>query len=130
MTKSQYEQLNKNHEIMVLWLNGKKIQVKRTNVLDDTWTDFIGTDPSFDSTVWEWRVKPEPKLRPWKPEEVPVGALVILECRKLKGIILSIDLTCGTVLIGKHELPISELHTDLKHSLDGGKTWHPCGVLE
>lgn len=80
----------------------------------------------------------EPRLRPWKPEEVPVGALI-----KYKDVV--------AVLSFKNEIgfgfvsftPDVTGNADarcwsygdvyegtISHSTDGGKTWHPCGAEE
>lgn len=90
----------------------------------------------FDGTV-EYRIKPERTLRPWKPEEVPVGCLLRDEWGKAvlthtEGIgdmlcICAPD-TSSTepwrkwYVVQAHDIP------SLMHSLDGGKTWKPCGV--
>jgi hypothetical protein len=79
------------------------------------------------------RIKPEPKLRPWKPEEVPVGALY-----KWNGHVSVILAVCDNALkFVDHEGDINGNFLDRgciskksEHSLDGGKTWLPCGVLE
>lgn len=87
------------------------------------------TDPLFDNSTY--RIKPEPKYRPWKPEEVPVGAMIrgtsYTTTRYLiVGITKDKKLLFGT---GAEQELNGELET-YEHSLDHGKTWQPCGVLE
>ena len=55
------------------YAEGKKIQCLCSN---SEWDDL--DDPRFseDPSI-KYRVKPEPKWRMWKPEEVPVGAMAM-----------------------------------------------------
>ena len=81
----------------------------------------------------DFRIKPTPTLRPWRPEEVPVGAIIsgnnltsnsmlIVECVGSGGV--------NIVRFGRvDKIPFVEL-TDFSYSLDHGKTWLPCGVME
>lgn len=85
-----------------------------------------------------YRIKPQPKLRPWKPEEVPVGA--ILKGNGFKCIISWAEINklgypCmggsdGTPQGRQWTLDYACTDADLLHSTDGGKTWLPCGVME
>lgn len=110
---------------------GKKIEAK----------SFNGWYPC-DELNWlchhsSYRIKPESKLRPWKPNEVPVGALINLDDRKVINgmyIIVACD-NIGIVYSNTAALP-SLIKTEYKdiinntYSLDQGKTWLPCGVIE
>lgn len=62
----------------------------------------------------------EPKLRPWKPEEVPLGAQRRFVGTKLRWLITN----------DGDENAIKDWFKNCEHSTDGGKTWHPCGVIE
>jgi len=75
---------------------------------------------------WGWddtqyRIKPIATIRPWIADEVPVGGQIrnkaIPEYRWL--IDRTADLTVRNEWLERHE-----------HSIDGGKTWLPCGVME
>lgn len=80
----------------------------------------------------------EPKMRPWKVEEVPVGALYRDKRLKISVIIL------GAIIRSKYPIQFLDYTNDFmltgdgldsalayrEHSTDGGKTWHPCGVME
>jgi hypothetical protein len=82
----------------------------------------------------EFRIKPEVKLRAWKASEVPVGA--IIRSGKLRSLITAVDEAEGIVYGGykPHEmrpLRVSELFDSCyEYSIDGGKTFAPCGVKE
>jgi len=89
---------------------------------------------------YEYRIKPEPKYRPWTAEEVPVGALLhrLFEPNKITVIL---GTTSDKVILSgpapAGSLFINDLFTyhgghngdRVEHSLDHGKTWLPCGVL-
>lgn len=95
------------------------------------WYDCL--HPDFEDNGAQWRIKPEPKYRPWKPEEVPVGA-----CVKAKGhlsarsMILSVnpDASDSCVSSVDNQYALDYLLKSMEYSTDNGKTWQPCGVLE
>jgi hypothetical protein len=114
--------------IIQAYAEGKDVQV-----FDGCqWHDLSKPSPAFEGL--EYRIKPEPKLRPWKPEEVPVGALIrhkatwsgirmMIVCAWNNGIKAhdsgdGIQLSFGGAL------------ESYEHSTDGGKTYLPCGILE
>lgn len=81
------------------------------------------------------RIKPEHKLRPWRPEEVPVGASIRQNIYlNLPSLILCVNSRHVSVAWFSpvtREISFTDLVIDKwEHSLDHGKTWHPCGVLE
>lgn len=85
------------------------------------------------------RIKQEPKLRPWRADEVPVGALIrFAKNSSINGkyLILASD-TSGIVYCNTSDISTPSLIkgkysslVDYEHSLDHGKTWQPCGVVE
>jgi hypothetical protein len=93
----------------------------------------------FSISISSRQIKPEPKLRPWRPEEVPIGAL-------LKGIpdhdkadymavvmitgIFGAWITYNSLSDIKSISAYEALDAGLLHSVDGGKTWARCGFLE
>jgi hypothetical protein len=113
---------------------GKTIQYKPVFEPELRWID-IPIDYEF--VVYKpqnLRIKPESKLRPWKPEEVPVGALLRFKgCKNLPTLILNIS-TKGNISWINNEVIVSRsceyLHLEAEHSLDHGVTWKPCGVME
>src|ERR1017187_3784740 len=87
----------------------------------------------------EFRIKPTPTLRAWRPEEVPVGALIrrndIDFCSNPVALILArrgawLHFMCPETakLI---EVTVNNIvdNNNYSHSLDQGLTWFPCGVL-
>lgn len=78
-------------------------------------------DPGWDWDRMFYRVKPEPKLRPWKPEEVPLGAW-------MRGIDSDNQRWMLTNSMNEDRRREWLLHN--QHSTDQGKTWLPCGVEE
>lgn len=81
-----------------------------------------------------YRIRPQPKLRPWKPEEVPVGALVTYksyEPSTCRGIIMHVNGSkVWTTFDTEVDKDLDFMLSKYVHSLDGGKTWKPCGVEE
>jgi len=95
------------------------------------WHD-IGKDESFQlCEPMYYRIKPEKKLRAWKPEEVPIGAIARLVPERKERFLIIASLSC-TIYIGLDDKNITYDHALRKyeHSLDHGKTWLPCGVEE
>ncbi|MDE2105426.1 MAG: hypothetical protein KGL39_49825 [Patescibacteria group bacterium] len=94
------------------------------------WKDNYNLCLNEDFTLY--RRKPQPKLRPWKPEEVPVGA--IWRTPSQRCLIMAVNSDNFVVMadsrdpkVGLYEIRL--LQTG-EYSLDYGKTWQPCGVLE
>ena len=122
--------------------DGKTIQH-----LCNGWEDLESVN--FSYTPETYRIKPEPKLRPWKPEEVPVGAQFRLSTYKPDKVFEIVGSgVAGNEVFSAPALFLSYREdawvpgtyyylTDCitstgkpEHSLDRGKTWQPCGVLE
>jgi len=81
-----------------------------------------------DDPYWTWgndtknyRIKPTAKVRPWTADEVPLGAWMRdVSKQDYRWLIF----TSGNDDIRKNWL------TECEHSIDNGKTWLPCGVVE
>ena len=81
----------------------------------------------------------EPRLRPWRSEEVPLGAAISLRsgvCDYGAASILSVHgnrvFFVGVTEVGEPGVTLrslQELFKNWSHSTDGGKNWLPCGVL-
>jgi hypothetical protein len=102
---------------------GKTVQYLASN---SEWVN-LGIVNMESCLVSRLRIKPTPKLRPWKPEEVPVGAVVL---HKETGSRMLIEGTHNEVAFmrtGSYSL--QALLNDWLYSIDFGKTWHPCGVM-
>ena len=120
--------------IIQAWADGKTIQWRETPT-SSQWHDYSNKGScNFSGSADEYRIKPEPKLRAWKPEEVPVGALY--KWQNHVAVILSVadgQKLCFLDRCGKitwNFLDAGVMCEESKHSLDGGKTWFPCGVME
>jgi len=117
--------------VIQAYAEGKEVEWKSTQGWKFT------PDPCLTDAI-EYRIKPEPKLRPWKREEVPVSALM-----RTKTAFIGCDyprVILGTTSRGTVQFPgddnvirsddLQECFDLREHSIDGGKTWLPCGVLE
>ena len=91
-------------------------------------------NPQWDWAYFDYRVAAEPKLRPWRMEEVPVGALIRDKSKTYKSVIVECNeyyIFTGNDRSWEFGKPVSD--ADLMQqecSRDGGATWQPCGVLE
>jgi hypothetical protein len=95
------------------------------------WYDYTESGSIDLSVVRERRIKPSaPQFRPWTAEEVPVGAQIRnkLATQKERTLILAVDVEGLRGLDWNESL--AECFHNNEHSLDGGKTWLPCGIQE
>lgn len=109
--------------VMLGWANGKIIQWRRRdqNEWHEIYIDSPGINFSWDWDEFQYRIKPEPKLRPWTADEVPLGAWFRPKHRTWdRSLIAWVSCEADRVL----------WLDEREHSLDGGKTWLPCGVEE
>ena len=103
--------------VMQAFVDGIPIQCAERHNLK--WGDSL-------SPVWNWnnftyRIKPTLKLRPWTPDEVPLGA-------QLRSIMdPSRRWLAGNTGSDDDRMKLLERN---EYSIDGGKEWKPCGVLE
>jgi len=101
--------------VMQAYVDGKEVQFR----VDDGWKGtFI--------PLWQWhtedyRIKPTATLRPWTADEVPLGMQARnREHPKTRWLI---DRTSS-------EENRIDWCKNYEYSIDGGKTWLPCGVVE
>jgi hypothetical protein len=105
--------------VMIAYANGKKIGTRPRR----------STEPLLGILyvpTWNWEQKdycviPDPTYRPWTADEVPLGAWI--RCKKTPH---------DRHLLGwVSDQTDRELWLDEReYSIDGGKTWLPCGVVE
>lgn len=111
---------------------GKIIQFRSKS--NDNWYD---SDNLSFTDDYCYRIKPSPTYRPWKPEEVPVGALLRKKDAKHFDVFLITGRTMfeGIAYIyaepwfNGNEPVTSERMMQFEHSIDNGKTWLPCFLV-
>jgi hypothetical protein len=110
--------------IMEAYLDGYEIQRcgKHWNPKESLKPDWCDTDePCWDFDNCDYRIKPTAKLRPWTADEVPLGMQARnREHPKTRWLI---DRTSS-------EENRIDWCKNYEYSIDGGKTWLPCGVVE
>lgn len=114
---------------------GKKVEYRVAP--DEPWFDMTKEPlPDWfrnDQKDYEWRIKPESKLRPWRPEEVPVGALIRGTIGgMLTSMILAVD-SEKVYFAGLSGITFNFIDAGMmgcSYSTDAGKTWKQCGVYE
>jgi hypothetical protein len=118
------EQLKRAGEVMIAAAQKKPLQLKGKD--DTEWSDSEGGEHlEWNWNGFDYRIKPTKTLRPWKPEEVPVGAQ--LKQGGTRWLIVGADSSGMVRFSTEGNLHTSKL-SGYTHSADGGKTWHPCGV--
>tara|TARA_R110000868_G_scaffold71743_4_gene209809 strand:- start:360 stop:719 length:360 start_codon:yes stop_codon:yes gene_type:complete len=105
--------------VITAFAEGKDIEIR----IDDHWHLVVETTWGRDA---DYRIKPSPVLRPWRPEEVPVGAVVTRKSTPLqRRIIMGIEMDGNPMLGGYGNIHSSALLENW--ILADGK---PCGVME
>jgi len=101
--------------IMQAFVDGKEVE----HWYYEMWVKIHVPRWNWDKT--EYRIKPTPVLRPWTADEVPLGAWMRMKSdREYRFLISNTESFSGR----EHWLK------DFEHSIDGGKTWKECGVME
>jgi hypothetical protein len=110
------EQTKEAIRIMQAFVDGKEVISMTTPAV------------TTDNPSWNWAndisaysIKPTPTFRPWTADEVPLGAWMRMKSdREYRFLISNTESFSGR----EHWLK------DFEHSIDGGKTWKECGVME
>jgi len=95
----------------------------------NTWTEGTGCNCGTLLADTGWELYTEPKLRPFRMEEVPLGAWLTMEGKAGRYLITGakeVDL----VISGIGGISYMHARDTCKLSTDGGVTWQPCGVEE
>ena len=121
---------------------GKKIQFNPGvgGQSDGAWQEMVEGEHLRRFVDWMprcFRIKPTPKLRAWKPEEVPVGARYRAKnetqfCALITGF-TPYGVSSSVENAGPNDngtIPFDYMLRHYEHSIDGGKTWLLCGVME
>jgi hypothetical protein len=103
--------------IMQAFVHGKELQVLNPV---GKWESVYFPRWNWDNT--EYRIKPTATLRPWTADEVPLGCQ--LRHKSYNPDHRSLITTSGHTTLREGWL------NEYEHSIDGGKTWLHCGVVE
>lgn len=117
MTRQEWKE---RLHLIQAFAEGKRVQ----KLLAKGWTDMDG-EPCFDADIKNYRIAQEPTYRPWKPEEVPVGAVVR---HKDNSIVRHVIVACTNDIVwtgpsARYSLPNMLANWTMA---DGS----PCGVKE
>ena len=122
------EQAREAAAVMLAWADWNEVECKRKT--NTSWTiPITNQEYNFDWNVFDYRIKPTKTLRPWTADEVPLGAWLRHSKQGRKAIIIDVTFDQQIGIHGSYFSPRFVLE-NCEHSLDGGKTWLPCGVEE
>ena len=105
-------------KVMEAYVDGKEVEAQRP-IAGSCWIP--ASEPRWDWFNCIYRIKPTPVLRPWTADEVPLGAWM-----RFKKVIDDRSILAWTSTQRDRDIWLSER----EHSIDGGKNWLPCGVVE
>lgn len=134
MSKSLFKEAQDKALVMQAFAAGYTIESKSKE--SNNWQE--DHFPSWNWEEYDYRVKAKKKWRPWKAEEVPVGAVLKLKAGYKNRYTISglwednrqeKIIQLGPPCVEGPMTPKKALEHWL-HSLDFGKTWQPCGVEE
>ena len=118
------EQTKEAIRVMQAYVDGNEVEFKWGSM------DWNSTDkPEWNWSAYDYRIKPTPVLRPWTADEVPLGAWMRHSGQGWKAIIIDVTFDQQIGIHGSYFSP-QFVFAYCEHSLDGGKTWKPCGVEE
>ena len=129
-------------EAALAWAQGKMVEAKHKTLLCGEWTIVEPAGKECFHTYsagifgdcahkYQFRLAPVPtakEWRPWTAEEVPVGGQVRYKNNKQSIRMLIVSNVQPYFLGEKSFWTLEELFCLMQHSIDGGKTWLPCGV--
>lgn len=109
-------------------------EIIQTRTKNEGWKDESYLD--WNCPIECYRIKPTiAYYRPWKVEEIPIGCIVRSKKRadefnEFMLVEMVVGRTETNVYIGHgNSLKLIELFDRYEHSIDNGKTWLPCGIL-
>ncbi len=133
MSLSLFKEAQDKALVMQAFANGQTIESKSKE--SNNWQeDYF---PSWNWEEYDYQVKAKKKWRPFEnSKEVPIGLILIREKGETErfGLIVAV-IPEGFVVPTKNKTGVAVLSfvscfTKDEISLDGGKTWQPCGVEE
>jgi hypothetical protein len=112
------EQTKEAIRVMQAFVDGKEVEVMGL-LAGSVWMS--ASVPGWNWTLMEYRIKPTATLRPWTADEVPLGAWIRFK-----------DKPQDRHLLGwvSGQADRDMWLEEREHSIDGGKNWLPCGVVE
>ena len=138
---NQYNQYP-SAEVYLAWQEGKEIEYFFTGKWNDVYKGLFVEFLKYKSIYFgvPLRIKKEKTFRAWKPEEIPVGAMIRNQENKtdkyhLEGLILSrfgawVWTSLSNSLSKDEKSTEYMFKNNYQYSQDGGKTWQICGVEE
>jgi hypothetical protein len=124
-------------ELMIAHAKDPKLKVQfRLRNGPDIWNNSTsGRELAWNFESFIYRIAPTPKLRPWKPEEVPLPSVIRSKETNARWLALTASVSgISTANCNKAGETVVSSFVNLlehnEHSTDSGKTWLPCGVLE
>ena len=110
------EQTKEAIRVMQAYVDGNEVEFKWGSM------DWNSTDkPEWNWSAYDYRIKPTATLRAWTADEVPLGAWIRFK-----------DKPQDRHLLGwvSGQADRDMWLDEREHSIDNGKTWLPCGVME
>ena len=127
-------------EVLRAWKNDEQLEYQNVYPNGDA-SGWLDNQLLFDRLLkdndWgdvRFRVKPTTSTRPWKPEEIPLGAVIRLPVNdgySLEELITGRHGAWVYTTYNKQGIAVYRLFNEgWQCSKDGGKTWDICGITE
>ena len=113
--------------VMQAFKDRRQVEFRFRDRPNDAWE--LVVDPKWSWYDCEYRIKSTKTLRPWTADEVPLGAFIRPKQGGWRSLILAVD-SDERINVNCGGFPLGFALENHEHSLDGGKTWLPCGVVE
>jgi hypothetical protein len=111
-------------KVMQAYENGKKIQLKNESI---DWSDWTRSkEPDWNWGLVDYRIKPTPTYRPYKPEELKALVGKQIEFKEYLMLVLSYNKDRNTISLNPCGWYDAKFLLDNAKMADGS----PCGVLE
>lgn len=115
--------------IITALAEGKKIECCDCASNYGVWVEV--QNPEWSRDAESYRIAPQPRLRAWNPEEVPVAMLIkdkrfSMPKRVILGAYAQGTLNVASVRNDIEEITMEAAFECYEYSADNGKTWMPC----
>lgn len=115
--------------VMQAFVDGEEVQYSPKQGKGSSFWTTTDNNPLWNWEHYDYRIKPAKTLRPWTKDEVPLGAWIKSKQHGWRALILAVK-SDGRIAINDCGFSPQFVLENCEHSLDGGKTWKPCGVEE